>query len=94
MYLDTDMDSFTFSLTNGIYVPPFLIGDFANDITLKSLMKYLGQFIDPIFDIHDLRGKIKEDFNMLEKFNSFKQTQAVLKIKKTLEENMGDQNNN
>ena len=94
LYLDTDMDSFTFSLTNGIYVPPFLLADYGTDFTLKSLMKYLGQFIDPIFDIRDLRVKIKADFNMLEKFNGFKQTQAVLKIKRTLEETMGEVNNN
>lgn len=86
LYLDTDMDSFTFSLTNGIYVPPFLIDRYGSDLTLKSLMKYLGQFIDPIFNIQDVRQKIKTDFNMVDKFNSFKQTAAILKIKKTLDE--------
>lgn len=74
IFLDTDMESFTFSLTNGIYIPHFKIGDYYSDITLKTLLKYLGQFVDPIFDVQDVRIKIKNDFNMLEMFNSFKQT--------------------
>ena len=38
----------------------------------------------------DFRVKIKQDFNLLAKFNGLKQTQAFLKIKKTLEEVMDD----
>ena len=41
-----------------------------NDIMLKILLKYLGEFIfnkEP-----DFRTKIKSDFGLLEKFNGFK----------------------
>ena len=58
------------------------------DNMLKILLKYLGEFILPLSSNVDIRNKIKEDFDLLEKFNGFKYTQAFLKIKRTLEEVM------
>lgn len=85
------MHNFTNRLTNGIFVPGFKIHEDNTDTILKSVLKYLGEFI---FTRHnqqlDIKSKIKLDFDLLTKFNGFKQTQAYFKIKKTLEEAMGD----
>ena len=59
-----------------------------NDQMLKTLLKYLGEFLFPADPLDDVRIKIKYDFDLLDKFNGFKQTQAFLKIKKTLQEAM------
>jgi hypothetical protein len=43
-----------------------------NDVMLKTLLKYLGEFIFPAEPLSDFRTKIKHDFGLLEKFNGFK----------------------
>ena len=82
------MQNFTNRLTNGVFLPSFALTSASSDDLLKVLLKYLGEFIDPTSPIEDVRNKIKKDFNLLEKFNGYKQTQAFLRIKKTLEEAM------
>ena len=82
--VDIEMHSFTNRLTNGLLVPTYKINDQQSDNILLVLLKYLSTFVD----LEDVRLKIKLDFNLLEKFNGFKQTLAFLKIKKTLEEAM------
>lgn len=82
------MCNFTNRLTNGIFLPCYRMHEDENDVMLRTLLKYLGTFIMPQEPLHDFRTKIKKDFGLLEKFNGFKQTQAFLKIKKTLEEVM------
>ena len=92
IFIDTEMHSFTNRLTNGIFVPIFRVNSSNEEHNiLKSLLQYLNSFITP--PCEDFRIKIKMDFNLLEKFNGFKQTQAFLKIKKTLEEAMDSTNN-
>ena len=68
------MSNYTNRLTNGIFVPLYRLHEDPEDAVLEILLKYLGDFIlaDPA--IEDFRNKIKEDFKLLEKFNSFKQT--------------------
>jgi hypothetical protein len=52
---------------------------------LNILLKYLGQYVLPEDKkTVDVKNKIKVDFDLLDKFNGYKQTQAFLKIKKTL----------
>lgn len=58
---------------------------------LNILLKYLGQFVFPEDKKPvDVKNKIKVDFDLLEKFNGYKQTQAFLKIKKTLQDVMNE----
>ena len=82
------MQSFTNRLTNGIFFPSFKLENSISDDLFKMLLKYLTEFVDIKNPIEDIRNKIKKDFNLLENFNGYKQTQAFLKIKKTLEEAM------
>jgi hypothetical protein len=72
IFLDTEMGSYTNRLTNGIYVPLFRASEYHSDSILKTLLKYLVEFTDPLFAISDVRAKIKTDFNLLGKFNSYK----------------------
>ena len=80
------MSSFTNRLTNGIFVPCYRLHLDSEDNTLKSLLKYLFEFIQT--QEIDFKAKIKDDFKLLEKFNGYKQTQAFFRIKKTLDEVM------
>ena len=66
------MEKFTYNLTNGIIVPPFLGHNYTSDTILKSLLKYLYEFTDPVFNVQDVRCKIKSDFNMVAKFSELK----------------------
>jgi hypothetical protein len=86
--VDTQMQNFTNRLTNGIYFPMYRLHQDESDHMLKTLLKYLGEFIFPTSPLDDVRIKIKLDFDLLDKFNGFKQTQAFLKIKKTLHDVM------
>lgn len=88
LIVDTVMANYTNKLTNGIFIPPYRLHNDVEDNTLKMLLKYLGGFIDIENPVDDVRTKIKHDFGLLEKFNGYKQNQAFLKIKKTLEEAM------
>jgi hypothetical protein len=88
LIVDSQMSNFTNRLTNGVFLPCYRMHEDEGDRMLEVLLKYLGEFILPSSPLMDFRQKIKEDFGLLEKFNGFKQTQAFLKIKKTLEEVM------
>lgn len=74
LIIDTQMANYTNRLTNGIFVPLYRLHEDPDDAVLTTLLKYLGDFIlaDPA--VEDFRTKVKEDFKLLEKFNSFKQT--------------------
>lgn len=86
--VDTELVSFTNRLTNGVFCPSFKLHEDPQDVTLKILFKYLYTFVCAEQPVDDIRKKIKADFKLLDKFNSFKQTQAFLRIKKTLDEVM------
>ena len=88
LIVDTQMSNYTNKLTSGIFIPPYRLHNDSDDQVLKMLLKYLGGFIDQTNPIEDVRAKIKHDFGLLEKFNGYKQNQAFVKIKKTLEEAM------
>ena len=75
-------------------MPTYRLHEDKSDQALKLLLRYLADFIFPESPLTDVRAKIKGDFGLLDKFNGFKQTQAYLKIKKTLEEVMDDQGQN
>jgi len=62
------MQSFTTRLTNGIFIPSYRTSEETDDIVLKSLLKY----IDSYSNVDDFRQKVKNDFNLLSKFNGFK----------------------
>ena len=66
------MSNFTNRLTNGIFLPCYRMHEDENDVMLKTLLKYLGEFIFPVQPLSDFRTKIKHDFGLLEKFNGFK----------------------
>ena len=67
--VDHQMSNFTNKLTNGIYLPPFSLHDDKNDKMLQTLGHYLMSFAE----VADVRAKIKVDFDLLTKFNGFKQ---------------------
>jgi hypothetical protein len=79
------MSNFTNKLTNGIYLPPYSLHDDKNDKILQTLGHYLLSFSD----ITDVRAKIKVDFDLLTKFNGFKQNQAFMKIAQRTQEETG-----
>lgn len=66
------MQNFTSKLTNGIFLPAYRLHEDATDQLLKSLLMYILSFKKQ--NIVDVRQKIKSDFNLLEKFNDYKQT--------------------
>lgn len=63
------MSNFTNKLTNGIYLPPYSLHDDKDD----QMLKILGHYLVSFKDIPDVRPKIKVDFDLLTKFNGFKQ---------------------
>ena len=74
IFIDNTMSNFTNKLTNGIFVPAFLLSE--QDFILKSLQQYLIN----LYELKDARQQIKTDFNLLNKFNNSKQNQAFFKI--------------
>ena len=66
------MANFTNRLTNGIWLPTYRIIDDSEDDALKSLIKYLLEFVN-IDELPDVRVKIKTDFDLVGKFNNQKQ---------------------
>ena len=79
------MSNFTNKLTNGVYLPPYNLHDDKNDRMLKELGHYLLSFSQ----VPDVRAKIKVDFDLLTKFNGFKQNQAFMKIAQRTQEESG-----
>ena len=85
--VDCQMSNFTNKLTNGLYLPPYSLHDDKNDRMLKSLGQYLLSLAKS--SVADVRQKIKVDFDLLTKFNGFKQNQAFLKIAQRTQEESG-----
>lgn len=55
LIVDSQMSNFTNRLTNGIFLPCYRMHEDENDVMLKTLLKYLGEFIFPDEPLPDFR---------------------------------------
>ena len=53
------------------------------------MLKTLGQYLLSFSNVPDVRAKIKVDFDLLTKFNGFKQNQAFIKIAQRTQDESG-----
>ena len=80
------MDHFTLHLTNGIYVPPYVVEKESEDKWLIHMCTYLQTFLA----VTNVREKNIKDFCLDQMFEDNRQTKAVKNIKNNHENIMID----
>lgn len=90
IFVDCKVQGYAYSITNGIFVPPYQGPPNDKNPVGDNYFVYLFEYLKDLNDVHDVRSKIEKDFELKQLFKKNFKNPAMDKIK-SLQETQSQQ---